>query len=190
MRSSRYLNRKPAVPRRIPRPRRISTTNVPVIVFRLLCKCPTAAGARSSGSHCFWAIAQTPRRRLESHAGLSASCRAFRNGNFVVRLPLPPLLRRSARKPVDAPMNPSHTSANASAGRRGAWFSTGTRDGTQQPLWSSPPRHPADDERQRARGEESERVPRTPSWKLRWLAVLIAIGGAVIALMLVTSSPA
>jgi len=87
-------------------------------------------------------------------------------------------------------MNPSHASSNASTGRRGAWFSMGTRDGTRQPLWSPPPAHTAAGEQGRARTGDSERTPRTSSRVLRWLAALIAIGSIVIALILATSTPA
>jgi len=84
-------------------------------------------------------------------------------------------------------MNPSHGSANASAGRRGAWISTGMRDGTQNPLWTPTQPRVGDAEQKHTSLSDSERRPRTASWKLRWLAVLIAILGAIVALTVVST---
>jgi hypothetical protein len=75
-------------------------------------------------------------------------------------------------------MNPARTSANASTGRRGAWFSR--RGGTQETLWEPP--HSGAVEPERHPG--TDRPSRTPSGSLRWLAFLIAIASAFIAVML------
>jgi hypothetical protein len=82
-------------------------------------------------------------------------------------------------------MNPARTSANASAGRRGAWFSIGARGGTRQTLWTPPQPRIGGTEQDEA-GHEAERVRRVSSRTLRWLAVLIAIVSAFVAFTLAT----
>jgi hypothetical protein len=96
-----------------------------------------------------------------------------------------PFFRRGARIVPGSSANPGRTSANASAGRRGAWFSIGARGGTRQALWTSPqPR--VDGTEQDGAGSEAERMQRVSSRTLRWLAVLIAIVSAFVAFTLVT----
>ena len=85
-------------------------------------------------------------------------------------------------------MNPSHSSASGSAGRHGAWISTGTRDGTQNPISTPPQPRVGDTEQERTSVPDAERRSRTSARKLRWLALLIAILSAVVALTVVSTS--
>jgi len=102
-----------------------------------------------------------------------------------MRLPLRPFLRRSARAAPNQSLNPSRSSADASTGRRGAWFSMGAR-GTRETLWTTPRTQSADIEQQLSRVDE--RASRRSSRGLRWIALLIVIASAFVAVMLATSS--
>jgi hypothetical protein len=84
-------------------------------------------------------------------------------------------------------MNPSRTSANASAGRRGAWFSMGTR-AARETLWTPPQPRSGDAEWRDAPARNADRVSRQSSRGLRWLAVLIAVASAFLAVMLAMPS--
>jgi hypothetical protein len=87
----------------------------------------------------------------------------------------------------DGSMNPSRTSANAAAGRRGAWLSTGARR-AREILWTTPQTRTGDAQQQPAAARDTERVSRRSSRALLWIAVLIAIASAFLAVMLATSS--